>query len=81
MLRIGTRKLHYILTDKLKQEGIKLGREGVKYWINSGMRSRWMAISLLQIEKRMERVNNFEKLSLLRKALKTELRIKRQRAA
>jgi putative transposase len=27
MPRIGTRKLHYLLTDELKQEGIKLGRD------------------------------------------------------
>ncbi len=27
MPRIGTRKLYYILTDELKQEGIKLGRD------------------------------------------------------
>ncbi len=27
MPRIGTRKLHYILTEELKQEGIKLGRD------------------------------------------------------
>ncbi len=53
----------------------------VKYWMNSDMRSRWMAISLMQIEKRMRKVNNFEKLSLLREALKTELKIKQQRVA
>lgn len=53
----------------------------VKYWMNSDMRSRWMAISLMQIEKRMRKVNNYEKLSLLREALKTELKIKQQRVA
>jgi hypothetical protein len=45
------------------------------------MRSRWMAVALLQIERRMNKVNNYEKLHLLRTALKTELKIKEQEAA
>ncbi|QKK00479.1 MAG: hypothetical protein HND40_13310 [Ignavibacteriota bacterium] len=56
-----------------------LGR--VKRWMNSEMRSRWMAAALLQIEKRMRKVNNYEKLQLLRTALKTELKIKQKKAA
>lgn len=53
----------------------------VKRWMNSEMRSRWMATALLQIEKRMRKVNNYEKLHLLRSALKTELKIKQQKVA
>jgi len=53
----------------------------VKNWMNSDMRSRWMATALLQIEKRMRKVNNYEKLHLLRTALKTELKIKQQKVA
>ena len=53
----------------------------VKRWMNSDMRSRWMAVALLQIERRMKKVNNYEKLHLLRTALKTELKIKQQEAA
>ena len=56
-----------------------LGR--VKRWMNSEMRSRWMAAALLQIEKRMRKVDNYEKLQLLRTALKTELKIKQKKAA
>jgi transposase-like protein len=56
-----------------------LGR--VKRWMNSEMRSRWMAVALLQIEKRMRKVNNYEKLHLLRTSLKTELKIKQKKAA
>ena len=56
-----------------------LGR--VKYWMNSDMRCRWVATSLLQIEKKMRRVNNYEKLHLLRKALKAELKIDQQKVA
>jgi len=53
----------------------------VKYWMNSEMRSRWMAVSLLQIERRMRRVNNYQKLHLLRIAIKTELKLKQKRVA
>lgn len=53
----------------------------VKNWMNSDMRSRWMATALLQIERRMRKVNNHKKLDLLRTALKTELKIKQRKAA
>lgn len=53
----------------------------VKNWMNSDMRGRWMATALLQIERRMRKVNNYEKLHLLRTALKTELKIKQQKVA
>jgi transposase-like protein len=53
----------------------------VKRWMNSDMRSRWMAVALLQIERRMRKVNNYEKLHILRTALKTELKIKQKKAA
>jgi transposase-like protein len=53
----------------------------VKNWINSDMRSRWMATALLQIQRRMRKVNNYEKLPLLRTALKTELKIKQRKVA
>ncbi len=53
----------------------------VKRWMNSDMRSRWMATALLQIERRMKKVNNYQKLHLLRTALKTELKIKQQKVA
>ena len=53
----------------------------VKNWMNSDMRSRWMATALLQIQRRMRKVNNYEKLYLLRTALKTELKIKQKKVA
>lgn len=53
----------------------------VKNWMNSDMRSRWMAVALLQIERRMKKVNNYQKLHLLRTALKTELKIKQKKVA
>ena len=53
----------------------------VKNRMNSDMRSRWMATALLQIQRRMRRVNNYENLYLLRTALKTELKIKQKKVA
>lgn len=53
----------------------------VKNWMNSDMRSRWMATALLQIERRMRKVNNYKKLHLLRTAIKSELKIKQHKAA
>ena len=53
----------------------------VKYWMNTDMKSRWIAGSLLEIEKRMRRVNNYQKLSLLRAAIKSELKLKQQKVA
>ena len=40
-----------------------------------------MVVTLLQIEKRMRKVNNYEKLPLLRAAIKSELKIKQQKVA
>jgi hypothetical protein len=45
------------------------------------MRARWRAASLVQIESRMRRFNNFEKLNLLRTAIKTELKLDEQKVA
>jgi transposase-like protein len=53
----------------------------VKNWSSSKMRARWMAASLVQIESRMRRINNYEKLSLLRTAIKAELKLDEQRVA
>lgn len=53
----------------------------IKYWMSPDMRSRWMAVSLFQIELRMRKVNNYKKLHLLRAALKTELKIKQKKVA
>jgi transposase-like protein len=53
----------------------------VKNWSSTEMRARWMAASLVQIESRMRRINNYEKLSLLRTAIKAELKLDEQRVA
>lgn len=53
----------------------------VKYWSSSEMRARWVATSLLQIEKRMRKINNYQKLNLLRTAIKSELKLEQTMVA
>ena len=53
----------------------------VKYWSSSDMRARWVATSLLQIEKRMNRISSYEKLNLLRTAIKSELNLEQTKVA
>jgi len=53
----------------------------VKNWSSSKMRARWMAASLVQIETRMRRINNYEKLNLLRTAIKSELKLNQEMVA
>jgi len=45
------------------------------------MKSRWIAVALLEIEKKMRQVNNYEKLHLLRTALRAELKLFQQKVA
>jgi len=47
----------------------------VKYWKNSSQRHRWMACGLIEIEQRMRKVDNYQKLHLMREAVKKELKI------
>lgn len=53
----------------------------VKNWVNSEMKSRWVATALLEIETRVRRVNNYNKLHLLKTALKVELNLDQQKVA
>jgi len=53
----------------------------VKYWSSSDMRARWVAASLFQIEKRMNRISSYEKLNLLRTAIKAELNLEQTKVA
>jgi hypothetical protein len=45
------------------------------------MKSRWIAAALIEVEGKMRRVNNYEKLHLLRTALKSELKLEQQKVA
>ncbi len=45
------------------------------------MRARWVSVALLQIEKRMRKINNYSELNLLRIAIKSELKLKQYKVA
>jgi transposase-like protein len=68
------------LIENLNSQLVKYIRK-VKRWTDSDMKSRWVAVALLEIENKMRRVNNYEKLHLLKSAIKTELNIKQQKVA
>ncbi len=53
----------------------------VTRWSSSNMRGRWIAASLVQIEKRLNRIIGHEKLDLLRIAIKDELKLEQNRVA
>ncbi len=53
----------------------------VTKWSSSNMRGRWIAVSLMQIEKRLNRIVGHDKLNLLRIAIKNELKLKQKRVA
>ena len=68
------------LIENLNSQLMKYLRR-IKRWTNAEMKSRWVAVALVEIEGKMRRVNNYEKLHLLRAALKSELKLKQQKAA
>lgn len=68
------------LIENLNSQLAKYIRK-VKRWINSDMRARWVAVALIEIEKKMRRVNRYEKLHLLRTALRAELKLGQQKVA
>jgi putative transposase len=68
------------LIENLNSQLAKYIRK-VKRWINSDMRARWVAVALIEIEKKMRRVNRYEKLHLLRTALRAELKLEQQKVA
>jgi len=53
----------------------------VTRWSSSNMRGRWIAVSLMQIEKRLNRIIGHDKLNLLRIAIKNELKLEQIRVA
>ena len=68
------------LIENLNSQLMKYLRR-IKRWTNAEMKSRWVAVALVEIEGKMRRVNNYEKLHLLRTALKSELKLKQQKVA
>lgn len=68
------------LIENLNSQLAKYVRK-VKRWTNSEMKSRWVAVALLEIENKMRRINNYENLHLLRSAIKAELKLEQQKVA
>ncbi|MEW6506517.1 MAG: transposase [Bacteroidota bacterium] len=55
--------------------------KNVKRWRDSQMRSKWVAMMLLDIEPCLNRISNHKKLHLLRTAIKAELKIEQLKVA
>lgn len=53
----------------------------VKRWVNSEMKIRWTVLALIEIEKKMRRVNHCNNLILIREAIASKLKIKYYKAA
>jgi putative transposase len=53
----------------------------VKYWMNADMKARWIAVSLLECERKMRRIDSCKKLHVLKTALQMELKSKQRKAA
>ena len=51
----------------------------VKHWKSSDQRHRWVAAGLLEIEKKMRRIDNYKHLPLLRMVLRQEIANRRNR--
>ncbi len=68
-----------VIENLNSQLGKRIGR--IKRWINSDQRQRWVAMSLLDIEPRLRRINSYDKLPLLRAALKENIEKRNQQTA
>ena len=49
----------------------------VDFWSNSNQKQRWIAVSLLDIEKRLKKIKGYQHLPLLKKAIKRKLGLTR----
>lgn len=53
----------------------------IKRWVNPEMQARWIATALVEVEHKMRRINNHKKLYLLRIALRSELKLEKEKVA
>lgn len=65
-------------TNCIENLNSQLGKttRNVKRWTNSPQRHRWVAAGLLEAEQRMRKVDNFERLPFLQKAITAAVRSK-----
>lgn len=70
-------------TNSIENLNSRLGTylRKIKYWKTPDMLARWVAMAMIEIEPRMRKINNYKKLHLLRKAIKSELKLEQQRVA
>lgn len=84
--RLGLREelgKSFCTTNIIENINSQLSRNlrNVKRWRDTQMQARWVAISLLDIEQNMNRVRNYEKLHLLKDALKSLLNLEQKNVA
>ena len=67
-------KRSFTTTNVLKSLMSMIGQktDKVDYWRTSDQKQRWVATSILYIEKRLNKVNGYRHLSKLRDALQKE---------
>ena len=53
----------------------------IKYWMNADMKARWIAVALLECERKMRRIDSCKKLNVLKAAIQMELKPKQRKAA
>jgi transposase-like protein len=63
-------------TNAIESLNSQLGKylRRVKRWMHSDQRQRWVAMGILEAEKRMRRINSSDKLPMLRAALQNEIK-------
>jgi len=52
----------------------------VKYWMNADKRVQWIAVALLECERKMRRIESYRKLALLQSAFQLEMKPKQRKA-
>ena len=70
-------------TNSIENVNSKLARylRKIKHWKSPDMLGRWIAMALIETETRLRRIHNYKKLHLLRKAIKTELKLNQSKVA
>lgn len=53
----------------------------IKHWQSPDMLARWISMALIETETRLRKINNYEKLYLLRDALKSQLKLNKTMVA
>ena len=70
-------KKSFSTTNIIENVNSQIGRytRNVKYWKTSDQRQRWIAAGLLEVEQKMNKVINYNKLQLMKETIKVEVKI------